>query len=60
MGVSEDLEFQFETMVNTLTYEREYLGLKAQRLNRKLNKEVRPQLEAKVRIRDILEGLYEG
>jgi uncharacterized protein YlxP (DUF503 family) len=45
MTISEDLEFQFETLINTLTYEKEYLDLKLQRLNRKLNGEVKPQLE---------------
>jgi hypothetical protein len=28
MAVCEDLEFQFETLMNTLTYERDYLEIK--------------------------------
>jgi hypothetical protein len=60
MAISEDLEFQFDTLINTLTYEREYLQLKLQRLNRKLHNEAKPQIEAKQRLRDILEGLHEG
>ena len=28
MGICEDLEFQFETLMNTLTYEKDYLELK--------------------------------
>ena len=42
MAIAEDIEFQFETLLNTMTYEREYLDLKSQKLNRKLLNEVEP------------------
>lgn len=29
MAVAEDLEFQFETLFNTLIYEKEYMNIKA-------------------------------
>jgi hypothetical protein len=36
MAVAEDLEFQFETLFNTLVYEKEYKSIKAQKVNRQL------------------------
>jgi len=42
MSVAEDLEFQFETLFNTLTYEKEYMSIKAQKVNRKLLAEIGP------------------
>jgi hypothetical protein len=42
VAICEDLEFQFETLVNTLIYERDYLELKLQKVNRKLLSEVSP------------------
>ena len=42
MGICEDLEFQFETLMNTLIYERDYLELKLQKVNRKLLSQVTP------------------
>ena len=60
MAVAEDLEFQFETLFNTLIYEKEYLAIKAQKVNRQLLSELGPTLEEKRRLRDLLEGIYEG
>ncbi len=42
MTVCEDLEFQFETLINTLLYEKEYLSIKLQKLNRKLLTDLSP------------------
>jgi hypothetical protein len=42
MAICEDLEFQYETLMNTLIYERDYLELKLQKVNRKLLSEVTP------------------
>jgi hypothetical protein len=42
MAVAEDLEFQFETLFNTLVYEKEYKSIKAQKVNRQLLSEIGP------------------
>jgi hypothetical protein len=42
MAICEDLEFQYETLMNTLTYEKDYLELKLQKVNRKLLSELTP------------------
>lgn len=60
MGICEDLEFQFETLMNTLTYEKDYLELKLQKVNRKLLSELTPQVEQKHKLHDMLEAMYEG
>jgi hypothetical protein len=60
MSVAEDLEFQFETLLNTLIYEREYMNIKAQKVNRQVLGELTPKLDDKKRLRDLLEGIYEG
>ena len=60
MSVAEDLEFQFETLFNTLVYEKEYMSIKAQKVNRQLLSELGPKIEDKKRLRDLLEGIYEG
>jgi hypothetical protein len=60
MAICEDLEFQYETLMNTLTYEKDYLELKLQKVNRKLLSELTPQVEQKRKLRDMLEAMYEG
>jgi hypothetical protein len=54
------LQFQFETLANKLQYEREYLGLKSTKVERKLENEIIPSVERKKKLRDVLEALYEG
>lgn len=46
--------------MNTLTYEKDYLELKLQKVNRKLLSELTPQVEQKRKLRDMLEAMYEG
>ncbi len=46
--------------MNTLTYEKDYLELKLQKVNRKLLSELTPQVEQKRKLRDMLEAIYEG
>lgn len=60
MTVCEDLEFQFENLLNLLIYEKEYLNIKLSRLDKKLVNEVNPSLEQKQQLRDFLEQLYDG
>ena len=60
MSIQEDLEFQFETLANTLVYEHNFMKIKSERNHRKMRQEVDPQLAEKTRLRDMLESLYEG
>ena len=46
--------------MNTLTYEKDYLDLKLQRVHRKLHNEVAPQLGQKLKLKELLESIYEG
>jgi len=47
-------------LFNTLIYEKEYKSIKAQKVNRQLLGELEPKLQEKKRLRDLLEGIYEG